>query len=131
MRGLLLVLLVALVSCAPRNDAVPASEPIFYNGSKDDVYAAVVQAISTSPGINNSNGWIISQLDAAGGFVRAETAITKYILGFPQEEKEYETISVVVSAGQNGTQVVIQLTKGAKDLANRVQEQLDQKFNRL
>lgn len=129
-RFLLLGFVLFFGACAPRN-AVPGAEPIFYNGAQEDVYAAVVQAISTSPGIENSNGWIISQSDAAGGFVRAETAITTYFLGLPNEDKKIESISVVVSAGQNGTQVVIQLTKGAQDLANRVQTQLDQKFNRL
>lgn len=119
-----------LGACAPGAKKVPASEPIFYNGTLDNVYAAVVQSISTSPGIDNSNGWVIVQSDAAGGFVRAETTVTES--GFFGSSTKVESISVIVSNnGDNRTQVVIQLSEGAEALAKRIREQLDQKFLRL
>ena len=123
-------LLLLLAACAPGPKKVPASEPIFYDGSLDNVYAAVVQAISTSPGIDNSNGWIITQSDTSGGFIRAETTVTES--GFFGSSEKLESVSVIVSNnGNNRTQVVIQLSEGAAGLAQRIREQLDQKFLRL
>ena len=130
MLGLIFFPGIFLGACAPTIKKVPASEPIFYNGSLDNVYAAVVQAISTSPGIDNSNGWIITQSDAAGGFVRAETTVTES--GFFGSSSQLESVSVIVSNnGDNRTQVVIQLSTGAEVLAKRIREQLDLKFLRL
>ena len=126
-----LAMMVFLASCAPAARQVPAAEPIFYDGSLDKVYAAVVQAISTSPGIDNSNGWVITESDAAGGFVRATTTVEEF--GFFGSVTEVpESVSVIVSDNGDGrTQVVIQLSAGAEDLANRIRTQLDQKFLRL
>jgi len=127
---LLSALLLVTAACAPQVKTVPASEPIFYDGSLDRVYAAVVQAISTSPGIDDSTGWTITQSDIAGGFIRGETIVTKR--GFFGSSEVTEGISVIVSNdGANRTQVVIQASEGAQVLAERVREQLDLKFLRL
>ena len=123
----LIFLLVLVVACSPRT--VPASEPIFYKASSDELFAAVVQTISTSPGLNNSSGWMITQSDAAGGFVRAETVVTER--GLFGSSRKNESISVVVSvSGEARTQVVIQESSGAKSLAGRIKSELDLKFNR-
>lgn len=122
-----LILFSLLVACSPRT--VPANEPIFYKASSDELFAAVVQAISTSPGLDNSTGWMITQSDAAGGFVRAETTVTQRGL-FGSSRKD-EAISVVISSGGEArTQVVIQESAGAQSLAGRVRSELDLKFNR-
>jgi hypothetical protein len=118
-----LLTLLLLFSCAPT--IVPPSEPVFYAGLKDDIFAAVIQSISTAPGLNNSNGWIISQSDAVGGFVRADSTSSDFWIGTVNH-----TLSVVISADGNRTQVVIQLTPGASDLANKIKSDLDSKFNR-
>lgn len=124
---LIALLFVLLAACSPRT--VPASEPIFYKASSDELFAAVVQAISTSPGLNNSSGWMITQSDAAGGFVRAETTVTER--GLFGSSRKNESLSVVVSAsGEARTQVVIQESAGAKSLSGRVKSELDLKFNR-
>jgi hypothetical protein len=126
--GLLLVMFV-LSSCVPA--AVPAAEPVFYKSSKAEIYAAVVQSVSTSVGISDSNGWIITQSDAAGGFVRAETSVmVRGFLGIPTDEYKTESVSVVVSENTTGlTQVVIQVTSGGIELGTKVKTDLDGKFN--
>lgn len=119
-----LIVAIALAACAPA--AVPAAEPVFYQASAEDVYAAVVQAISTSPGLGGSDGWVITESDAAGGFVRAETTVRGF-LGATRTE----SVSVVVSQATGGrTQVVIQRSGGAGSLAERIGTELDLKFNR-
>lgn len=125
-----LVFFLVLAACAPAARKVPAAEPIFYDGSLDKVYAAVVQAISTSPGLDNSDGWVIMQSDAAGGFVSAGTTVEEP--GFFGSTDVPESVSVIVSDNGDGrTQVVIQLSAGAEALAERIRTQLDQKFLRL
>jgi hypothetical protein len=126
----LLVVLFVLSSCVPA--AVPAAEPVFYEGSKAEIYAAVVQSVSTSVGLPDSNGWIITQSDAAGGFVRAETSVmVRGFLGIPTDQYKTESVSIVVSENTTGlTQVVIQVTSGGIELGARVKTDLDSKFNR-
>ena len=128
LRLIALLSLVLLAACAPR--AVPAPEPTFYRGVQSEIYAAAVQAISTAPGIDNSTGWAITQSDSAGGFVAAQTSVRRCgFLGLGCGN-ETESVSVVVS-GENGrTQVVIQRSQGAQDLAQRIRQELDSKFNR-
>lgn len=123
-------LFLALTSCMPTTNA-PNSEPIYYQGSITDVYASVVQAMSLSPGLDNSTGWIITQSDAAGHFIRAETLVTPVILGIPMIiQKNNESVSVVVSGQDSRTQVLIQFTQAAKPLADFIKEQLDTTFQR-
>jgi uncharacterized protein YaaQ len=125
--ALLSVLLLA--ACAPR--AVPAPEATFYKGTKLELYAAAVEAISTSPGLDNSSGWVIRQSDSEGGFVSAQTTVQTYGLFGIKTGERVETLSVVISeAGEDRTQVVIQRTDGAGELSERVRQQLDAKFNR-
>lgn len=125
--ALSLMLLLTLMACSPRT--VPASEPIFYRASSEELFAAVVQTISTSPGLDNSSGWMITQSDAAGGFVRAETVVTERGL-FGSSRKD-ESLSVVVTAGGEArTQVIIQESKGADALGERILNNLDLRFNR-
>ncbi len=125
--ALLSVLLLA--ACAPR--AVPAPEATFYKGAKAELYAAAIEAISTSPGLDNSSGWIIRQSDSEGGFIGAQTTVETFGLFGIKTGERVETLSIVISeAGENRTQLVIQRTEGAQELAERVRGQLDAKFNR-
>lgn len=130
-RALLPLALILLVAaCTPRSSTPsPAAPEIVYSGSADEVYPVVVRAISTSPGLPDSNGWIITQSDAAGGFVAAETTITTRNLFSSQPTIDRELISVVVSGNPNNqTAVVTQFTSGAGTLAARVHEQLTAAF---
>lgn len=123
--GLASLLFLLLVACAPR--AVPAPEPVFFAADKNAIFAAVVQAIGTSPGLDNSSGWVITQSDSEGGFVSASTTVTRRGL-FGGSSRE-ETVSVVVSqTGTNRTQVVIQKSAGADALATRIKETLELNF---
>jgi hypothetical protein len=132
-KKLLLGLCIVLTSCMPTSNA-PKSEPIYYQGSTPDVYASVVQAISTSPALDNSNGWIITQSDAAGYFIRAETLVTPTFLGINAsifQGKSSESVSVIVSDQDSKTQVIIQFTEAARPLADLIEQQLDAKFQRV
>lgn len=124
-----ILFMLVLSACAPRT--VPAPDPIFYKDSMESIFPAVIQAISTSPGLDNSTGWAISQSDAAGGFVRATTSVRVCgFLGLGCRD-EVESVSVVISqADNNRTQVVIQRSAGAQDLATRIRRELDSKFLR-
>jgi uncharacterized protein YaaQ len=125
--ALLSVLLLA--ACAPR--AVPAPEATFYKGTKAELYAAAIEAISTSPGLDNSSGWIIRQSDSEGGFISAQTTVKTYGLFGISTGERIETLSIVISeAGDNRTQLVIQRSEDGAELAQRVRQQLDAKFNR-
>lgn len=124
-------LLAVLAACAPGAE-VPGAEERVYAGGQEEVFAVVVRAISTSPGIPGSNGWIITNSDNAGGFIAAETrGFRSTFLGLGSEEF-YERISVVVT-GQSSdrTSVVIQGTSGADDLADRIIVQLEAEFERI
>jgi hypothetical protein len=120
---------LALTACAPKT--VPAPEPIFYKDSKDNLFPAVVQAISTSPGLDNSTGWVISESDASGGFIRAITNVRVCgFLGLGCHD-EQESLSVVISqADSDRTQVIIQRTPKAQALLERIRKELDSKFLR-
>lgn len=123
---LVLVLLVLMAACAPA--AVPPAQEVVYRGASGDVYAAVVRAISTSPGIPGSNGWVIDQSDSAGGFVSARTTTSGYrLLGGGYVDNH--SISVVVSPNSPElTAVVVQYTPLAGELANRVSGALTEQF---
>jgi hypothetical protein len=125
----LVLFTLVLAACAPKT--VPAPEPIFYKDSKDNIFPAVVQAISTSPGIDNSSGWVIAESDAAGGFVRATTSVR--VCGFLGLgcRNEVESLSVVISESDDErTQVIIQRTPKAQSLAEKIRRELDSKFLR-
>jgi hypothetical protein len=127
--GFIFLLCVLIVSCAPRT--VPAAEAVLYKASQADLFAAVVQSISTSPGLDDSNGWIITQSDSAGGFITAETLVN--VCGFLGLgcETVSERLSVVVSSANNETsQVVIQGTQRSAVLAQRVRDDLERQFLR-
>lgn len=128
---LFLGLCLVLASCMPATKA-PKSEPMYFQGSAAAIYASVVQAISTSPGLEYSTGWMIAESDAAGYFIRAETLVTPVVLGIPMIiQKNTESVSVVVSNQDSRTQVLIQFTQAAKPLADFIQEQLDTTFQRV
>ena len=133
MNRLLITLLAALplAACAPSSGGmVPATGPILFAAERDDVFASVVNVITTAPGLENSNGWIISQSDSQAGFVRADTTVsTPWTFWSPQRS---ETLSVVVSAAAPGrTQVVIQRTTGARELEVRLHNMLAEAHQRL
>ena len=123
----LFVLLLVIAACSPGTRTVPGSEPVFYEGQRDQVFATVIESISTSPGLDNSNGWIIVENDSAGGFVRAQTTVTNRNL-FGSSIRD-EALSVIVSAaGDERSQVIIQGTTGATPLADRITQHLNQRF---
>ncbi|MGL4609438.1 MAG: hypothetical protein ACRCYY_07100 [Trueperaceae bacterium] len=129
LKFLALLSLFLLAACAPK--AVPAPEATFYKGTKLELYAAAIEAISTSPGLDNSSGWIIRQSDSSGGFVSAQTTVETFGLFGIKTGDRTETLSIVISeAGADRTQLVIQRSEGAQELAERVRQQLDAKFNR-
>jgi uncharacterized protein YaaQ len=129
LKFLMLLSLLLLAACAPR--AVPAPEATFYKGTKAQLYAAAIEAISTSPGLDNSSGWVIRQSDSEGGFVSAQTTVETFGLFGIKTGERLETLSIVISeAGENRTQLVIQRSEDALELSERVRSQLDAKFNR-
>jgi hypothetical protein len=133
MNRLLLALLVALplAACAPGSGAmVPATGPVLFAAEPADVFASVLNIITTAPGLEASNGWIISQSDSQAGFVRTDTTIsTPWTFWSPQRN---ETLSVIVSAAAPGrTQVVIQRTEGARELEVRLHNMLAEAHQRL
>ena len=122
---LLAVPLLLLAACAPAPTVVPAPDPVFFAAEPIDVAGSVIQAISTSPGLDDSSGWMITQADTMGGFVRAETQV-RVPGGFLRgATTRTEFVSVVVApAGEGRTQVVIQRTDGATELADRIMMEL-------
>lgn len=115
---LILATLMVLASCAPR--AVPAAPEIMYATPSNAVFGAVVRAISTSPGLDGSNGWIIDQSDSAGGFVSASTTTNGWRLGEGFTRISH-SVSVVVSPnGPERTAVVVQFTPEANQSARRI-----------
>ena len=123
----LLVLVAA--ACAPAPSVVPAPDPVFFAAAPIDVAGNVIQAISTSPGIPDSTGWIITQADTQGGFIRAETDVSVPGGFFRRMTTRNEFVSVVVApAGTDRTQVVIQHTAGAIDLAERIMRELRARY---
>ncbi len=114
-------LILFAAACAPAPTVVPAPDPVFFAAEPIDVAGTVIQAISTSQGIDDSTGWMITQADTMGGFVRAETQV-RVPGGFLRAAAtRTEFVSVVVApAGEGRTQVVVQYTEGAIDLATRI-----------
>jgi uncharacterized protein YaaQ len=125
----LVIISFVFSACAPTT--VSAPEPIFYKDAKENLFPAVVQAISTSSGLDNSTGWAISESDSEGGFIRATTSVRVCgFLGLGCHD-EVESVSVVISqADNNRTQIVIQRTPKAQTLAERIRKELDSKFLR-
>lgn len=122
-------LFLLAAACAPAPSVVPAPEPVFFAATPIDVAGAVIQAISTSPGLPDSTGWIITQADTQGGFVRAETEVSVPGGFFRRVTTRSEFVSVVVApAGAERTQVVIQHTAGAVELAERVMRELRARY---
>jgi len=133
MNRLLLVLLMALplAACAPTSGAmVPPTGPLLYAAEPGDVFASVMHIITTAEGLENSNGWIVSESDSQGGFVRVDTTVlAPWRFWAPQR---VETLSVAVSAAAPGrTQVVIQRTAGARALEARLHDLLAEAHQRL
>jgi len=128
--------LVALVpfvllfaACAPAARPVAATLPVFYAAEPLDVMGVVILAISTAPGLDDSNGWVIAQSDTQGGYVRAETDVTTPRWFLRRESTRTESVTVVVSAaGPNRTQVVVQRTSGAESLSQHITRELQARF---
>ena len=121
--------LLLLAACAPAQRAVPAAEPVFYAAEASDVFGSVVLAISTSPGLEGSGGWVITSADAQGGFVRAETDVVTRGGFLRADTMRTESVTVVIApAGANRTQVVIQRTSGAESLAERISSELRTRY---
>ena len=124
-----MILVLVIAGCAPRADTeVPGAPESIYHGEFEDVYGEVVAAISTSPGLPNSNGWIITSSDSVGGFIRAETTVTTFNWLTGRTTRR-ESLSVVVAPrGEARTSVVIQFTGNAQPLAERIRSFLDDRF---
>ena len=121
------VLFVA--ACAPSARTVPASDPVFYAAEPLEIMSAAIEAISTSPGLDDSTGWLITDADTQGGFVRAETEVTTTGGLFRRASTRTEWLTVVVSpAGENRSQVIVQHTAGAVPLAELVEGELRAAF---
>lgn len=117
--------LFVLAACAPTAREVPAAEPVFYAATPLDVMSVAIEAISTSPGLDDSTGWLITDADTQGGFVRAETEVRTSGGLFRRASTRTEWLTVVVtSAGENRSQMVLQNTNGAISLATRVRAAL-------
>jgi hypothetical protein len=126
---LIVPFMLALAACAPTARAVPAAEPVFYAAAPLDVMGAAIQAISTAPGVDDSTGWLITDADTQGGFVRAETEVTTSGGLFQRASTRTEWVTVVVSAaGENRSQVIVQNTGGAVALAMRIRAALQAAF---
>lgn len=124
-----LALLLIAAACAPAPTVVPAAEPVFFAAEPIDVAGTVIQAISTSPGLNDSTGWLITQADTQGGFIRAETEVSVPGGLFRRATTRTEYVSVVVApASGNRTQVVIQYTDGASELADHILRELRARY---
>lgn len=121
--------LLVAAACAPAPRVVPAPDPIFFAAAPIDVAGTVIQAISTSPGLDDSTGWMITQADTMGGFVRAETQVSVPGGFFRRMTTRTEFVSVVIApAGEGRTQVVIQRTDGATELAERIMRVLRERY---
>lgn len=122
-------LVLFAVACAPTARTVPASDPVFYAATPLEVMGAAIEAISTSPGLDDSNGWVILEADTQGGFVRAETDVTTPGGFLRRASTRTESLTVVASpAGENRTQVIVQRTSGAEALAERIDQELRSEF---
>ena len=120
---------LVLAACAPTARTVPAADPVFYAAEPLDIMGAAIEAISTSPGLDDSTGWLITDADTQGGFVRAETEVSTPGGLFRRASTRTEWLTVVVSpAGENRSQVIVQHTAGADALAARVQGELRAAF---
>jgi hypothetical protein len=123
------LLLLVAAACAPAPRVVPAADPVFFAAAPIDVAGSVIQAISTSPGLDDSTGWIITQADTQGGFIRAETEVSVPGGFLRRMTTRNEFVSVVVApAGDNRTQVVIQHTAGAGELAERIMREVRARY---
>jgi hypothetical protein len=126
---LVVPLLLLAAACAPAPTVVPAPDPVFFAATPIDVAGVVIQAISTSPGIDDSTGWMITQADTMGGFIRAETDVSVPGGFLRRMTTRSEFVSVVVApAGEGRTQVVIQRTAGATELADRIMRVLRERY---
>jgi len=126
---LVVPLLLLAAACAPAPSVVPAPDPVFFAAAPIDVAGVVIQAISTSPGLDDSTGWMITQADTMGGFIRAETVVSIPGGFLRRMTTRAEFVSVVVApAGANRTQVVIQRTAGATELAERIMRVLRERY---
>ena len=122
-------LILFAAACAPAPTVVPAPDPVFFAAAPIDVSGTVIQAISTSPGLDDSTGWMITQADTMGGFVRAETQVSVPGGFLRRMTTRTEFVSVVVApAGEGRTQVVIQHTDGAALLAERIMRELREAY---
>ncbi len=122
-------LVLFAAACAPTAQTVPASDPVFYAATPLEVMGAAIEAISTSPGLDDSNGWVIVQADTQGGYVRAETDVDTPGGFLRRASTRTESLTVVVSAaGENRTQVIVQRTSGAEELAARINQELRSEF---
>ena len=120
---------LVIAACAPAARTVPASDPVFYAAEPLAIMGAAIQAISTSPGLDDSTGWLITDADTQGGFVRAETEVTTSGGLFQRASTRMEWVTVVVSAaGENRSQVIVQNTGGAVALATRIRAALQAAF---
>lgn len=132
-RLLPLTLLFALVlaACAPAATVTP--EDFLYSGTREEVFAGVVNAVNTQPFPGDTSGWIIQQSDQEGGFVRA--ILTRTAGNFLTGTRSVtEQISVTVTrVSEDVTEVSIARSNAdlAKQLADSIRARLESQFGRV
>jgi hypothetical protein len=122
--------LLLLASCAPVARTVPAEPAVGYAGPSNQVLDVVRQAIATAPAMENSTGWVVTYTDAAQGSIIAETDVTTPAWFLRPESTRTERVTVVVTPLGAGSQVVLQRTSGAGDLADHIERALNTAFAR-
>ena len=98
------VALVVLAACAPRVTALPLPEGAVFAASREAVHQVIIDRL-------HEDGWVMTQSDAAGGFIAATQTVTvmerRGLLG--SEAVRYtRRLSVTTSEVGNATRVLIQ-----------------------
>ncbi len=143
--NLLFFALILLTSCVPATEQLPVDPaPIIYQGSREEVYANVLQTIADDPGVPSYNPggidgyergpsgpWVITASSPTTGVISAQAeSSASGFLGSNAEpdvhELEVRLSSVSVEPPQ--TQVSVQGTPQAQGLAEAIHTQLDERF---
>ena len=136
--------LFVLTSCVPATEQLPvAPAPLSYQGAQEEVYDAVLQIISASPGVpaynpggldgyerGPSGPWEITLSDSPRSVsARAESRASGF-LGSNAEPDVHEIDVRLSGAGERRTRVSVQGTPQAQGLAERIYAELDGAFGR-
>ena len=137
--------LFVLTSCVPATEQLPvAPAPVFYQGAQEQVYEAVLQTISASPGVpaynpggidgyerGPSGPWMITSSNPPQSVSAQTESSASGFLGSNAEPDVHEIDVRLSGAGERGTRVSVQGTPQAQGLAERIYAELDEGFGRL